>query len=89
MTTTRIIYSGHVQGVGFRFRTRMLSEKYAVTGYVKNLPDGTVEVLAQGQTNEIDRFRKGLRVEMRGLVDREEASPAENPRSFQTFDIAY
>lgn len=90
MTTTRVIYSGRVQGVGFRFRTRMIAERYAVTGYVKNLADGTVELLVQGNEGEIDRFRRGVRDEMRGLIQDEEEKPVEaGTTAFKRFDIAY
>jgi acylphosphatase len=90
MTTTRVIYSGRVQGVGFRFRTRHIAERYAVTGYVKNLPDGTVELLVQGEEGEIDRFRRGLRTEMRGFIrDEEEAPVGPDVPDLERFDIAY
>lgn len=90
MTTTRVIYSGRVQGVGFRFRTRQIAERFAVTGYVKNLPDGTVELVAQGDEGEIDRFRRSVRDDMRGLIqDEEETSVEPGAEEFQRFDIAY
>ncbi len=90
MTKMRVIYSGRVQGVGFRFRTRHVAERYAVTGYVKNLPDGTVELLVQGKEGEINRFRQGLRTEMRGFIrDEEEASVDPDAIDFERFDIAY
>ena len=52
----RIFYSGQVQGVGFRYTTRGLARGFAVAGYVKNLPDGQVELLAEGEPDEVDRF---------------------------------
>ena len=41
-------FSGHVQGVGFRYTTRSVASRFAVTGYVRNLPDGRVELVAEG-----------------------------------------
>jgi acylphosphatase len=44
----KVIFTGRVQGVGFRYSTDRIANKYAVTGYVKNLPTGQVEMLIQG-----------------------------------------
>ena len=49
----RIIFKGRVQGVGFRFTTRRIVQRYDLTGYVKNLPDGSVEALLQGTDADI------------------------------------
>jgi acylphosphatase len=49
-------FSGHVQGVGFRYTTRQLAQNYAVAGFVRNLPDGRVELVAEGTPAELDRF---------------------------------
>ncbi len=60
----KVIFSGHVQGVGFRYRSMRVSQSYAVQGYVKNLPDGTVESVIYGDSEEIKRFVRAIRVEM-------------------------
>ena len=52
----QVLYSGHVQGVGFRYTTRSAARNYEVTGYVRNLPDGNVEVVAEGSADQLDRF---------------------------------
>jgi acylphosphatase len=49
-------YSGHVQGVGFRYTTRSIAHRHAVVGYVRNLPDGRVELVAEGQPRELKQF---------------------------------
>lgn len=60
--TTRAVHAtvtGQVQGVGFRFATRRVAESLGLDGWVRNLPDGSVEVWAQGDTSavgEMDRF---------------------------------
>jgi acylphosphatase len=48
----RIVYSGRVQGVGFRWQVMNVSESYEVTGFVRNLSDGTVELLVEGTKTE-------------------------------------
>ena len=51
-----VFYSGHVQGVGFRYTARRIAQGYAVTGFVRNLSDGRVELLVEGSAMEIDRL---------------------------------
>ena len=54
MVAKHIIFSGSVQGVGFRFTAHRMAGRHQLTGYVRNLPDGTVEMLAQGPAEDID-----------------------------------
>jgi acylphosphatase len=49
-----IIFSGQVQGVGFRFTAFNVANRHQLTGFVRNLPDGTVEMLIQGPSQVID-----------------------------------
>ncbi len=51
-----IFFSGQVQGVGFRFTAHRIAMRYGLVGYVRNIPDGRVEVLAQGRGRDIDDF---------------------------------
>lgn len=54
-------FSGRVQGVGFRYHTQHLASGFEVQGYVRNLSDGRVEVTAEGEGAEIDRFLQTIR----------------------------
>ena len=56
----QILYSGRVQGVGFRYAVRTLAAGFAVTGVVRNLADGRVELTAEGASTELDAFRKAI-----------------------------
>jgi acylphosphatase len=58
--TKRYLISGSVQGVGFRFFTRREADKLGVSGYVRNLVDGRVEVLATGSSEQLAQFRTSL-----------------------------
>ena len=73
MICKRIVYSGHVQGVGFRYTTHGLAEHYAVSGYVRNLRGGDVELVVQGEPEEIDRFLTALESRMTGHIAGKEA----------------
>ena len=53
---TTVFYSGRVQGVGFRYTTQSIARGYRVAGYVCNLPDGRVELVAEGEPAELDAF---------------------------------
>lgn len=75
----RVYYSGHVQGVGFRYTVRRLAEDFAVAGHVRNLSDGRVELLAEGEPAEVEAFLQAVARQMAGYVDRadvEEVPPA-------------
>ena len=55
-----VYFSGHVQGVGFRYSVKQLSLEFDVTGWVKNLPDGRVELVAEGERNELETFQAAI-----------------------------
>lgn len=57
----RVLYSGHVQGVGFRYTAKSVANGFEVTGAVRNLADGRVELIAEGARGELDGFRRGIR----------------------------
>jgi acylphosphatase len=61
MTTKRIIFEGRVQGVGFRYTTKDLARGYDVLGTVRNMPDGTVELVIAGKREEVADFLRDLR----------------------------
>jgi acylphosphatase len=68
-----IYYSGHVQGVGFRYTAKTVAAGFEVTGTVRNLPDGRVELIAEGTRAELEAFRTAIRdAGLSGLI-RDEA----------------
>lgn len=58
MTTKcfKLIVNGRVQGVGFRYGTNQIANRLEITGSVRNLPDGTVEIIAEGAADILDSF---------------------------------
>ena len=58
-----VLYSGRVQGVGFRYTARSVAAGFEVCGTVRNLPDGRVELLAEGERAELHAFREAIRNE--------------------------
>ena len=84
-----IHFSGIVQGVGFRFTTRRLASGFAVTGFVRNLADGRVEVVAEGTPDEIRRFVEAIRAEIGNYISNVEESIAPADGRFRTFEISF
>jgi acylphosphatase len=62
MIQLHIIVSGKVQGVGFRYFSQMKAVQYGITGWAKNLADGSVEIVASGSKDQLDPFIEDLRV---------------------------
>ena len=60
MIAKRVIFSGRVQGVGFRYTTKDLARGFEVCGWVKNLPEGTVELQVMGEEDEVESFIKEI-----------------------------
>jgi acylphosphatase len=89
MTTERVTYSGRVQGVGFRYTVHSIAKQYPITGYVKNLPIGTVELVAQGQSDLIDEFLVAVAERFRhNIVDWQRAT-IEAGEIFHEFEIRF
>ena len=63
-------FSGHVQGVGFRYTTIRIAAHYNVVGFVQNLPDRRVLVVAEGEVAELDAFVKEILQQVSGCVSR-------------------
>jgi len=61
LTARRFVVSGRVQGVGFRFFTEAAAAREGVNGWVRNLPDGRVEVQVEGEREAVDRIEAALR----------------------------
>ena len=81
--------SGRVQGVGFRFRVLNLAKRYSLVGWVKNLPDRRVELLIQGQTNNLDCFLADLRQEFEGNLKDYEVQEEEFSENYRDFQILF
>lgn len=68
MVARHIIFIGRVQGVGFRFTAHRMAHRHQLTGFVRNLPDGTVEMLAQGPVEDINKCIEEIEENLAGYV---------------------
>jgi acylphosphatase len=84
-----VFFSGRVQGVGFRYAVRQLAEDDPLTGFVKNLPDGRVELQAEGERRILERFLEEVRSRMGGYIRQAEISWETGPARFGDFRILY
>jgi len=83
-----VFYSGRVQGVGFRYTVKSITTGFEVTGTVRNLDDGRVELVAEGEREELVAFRQGLRDSGLGrLIQREEEIFGPATGEFRGFEI--
>jgi acylphosphatase len=83
----QVHYRGQVQGVGFRYTARQIAQSFAVSGYVRNLPDGRVELVVEGDSAEIDRFVAQLESSMRGYINGTETRQFAATGEFESFEI--
>jgi acylphosphatase len=88
MKTISVLYEGKVQGVGFRSSVLSLAKGYEVSGWVRNLPDGRVELLACGDTAELEDFLLGIREShLAGHIERESILPSAPEAGLKGFRI--
>jgi acylphosphatase len=83
-----VFYQGRVQGVGFRYATKSVALGFEVSGTVRNLPDGRVELVAEGEETELEGFRQAIReAGLARFIQSEAASWLEPTGEFRGFEI--
>jgi acylphosphatase len=70
----QVYFSGRVQGVGFRYTARHIAQRFPVTGYVQNQPDGRVLLVAEGSSDALDGYLGALAAEMTRYIESQEVS---------------
>jgi len=84
----RILYSGDVQGVGFRYTTKSVATGFEVNGTVRNLADGRVELIAEGAQEELEAFRQAVRESgLEHFIRDEEVAWADSQGQMRGFEI--
>jgi len=82
-------YQGQVQGVGFRYSVCRLAGRFDIKGFVRNLADGRVQVVAEGQSDELDRFLQAIDVEMASHIRVRELDKQEPSGEFRDFGLRW
>jgi len=84
----KFLIRGDVQGVGYRFFAQRAAARHQVVGYVRNLPDGTVEALAEGPASNVEAFKHDLATGPRfSVVDQVEEINVEPTGEYTFFRI--
>ena len=82
-------YEGHVQGVGFRYTARWIAARLDVTGYVKNLPDGRVRLVIEGEPAELERMLEAIDKALGRYIVRTTRETGPPSGQFEGFDIRF
>ena len=84
----QVLYSGQVQGVGFRYSVKSVATGFDVTGSIRNLPGGGVELIAEGAKDELEAFRQAIRESgLDHFIRHEDVSWQEASSEFRGFEI--
>ena len=84
-----LLYSGRVQGVGFRYTTRQIAGRYQVVGFVQNLPDGRVGLVAEGEAAELDAFVDAVGQELGRYIQNIQSQSSKPTGEFGSFEIHF
>jgi acylphosphatase len=90
MISLQVFYEGHDQGVGFRFTVRHIAKGFDVTGWVRNLPDGRVELQVTGDEQEVRAFLDQLaQSELHSLIREQSENALNEPVVARGFEIRH
>ena len=89
MERREVIFTGMVQGVGFRFTARAIARNHAVVGYVRNLADGRVRLVVEGQREENDRYVAQLKRRMADYIREADEATMAPTGDFDAFDVRF
>jgi acylphosphatase len=88
MVGRQVFYEGRVQGVGFRFTVKSLARGFEVVGWIRNLPDGRVELQASGDPAELDAFLDAIQEsELQSHIRKSESHPLPPLSGVRGFEI--
>ena len=89
MVAKHIIFTGHVQGVGFRFTAQRIASRHQLSGFVRNLPDGSVEMLAQGKADDVESCIEDIKADFAGYVRQTIIEDVPVNPAYKNFRIAF
>ena len=89
MVRSHVLFSGSVQGVGFRYTTQRFAREFKINGWVKNLPDGRVEMMAEGSRERIDNLIFKLDRHFGSKINSKDVDWLDARGHFSDFTITY
>ena len=84
-----VFYSGRVQGVGFRFTSESIASELGIKGWVKNLPDGRVEIIAEAEKSALESFLSKINEAFSGYIRGEDTTWQEALGKFNDFRVKF
>jgi len=84
-----IKFTGYVQGVGFRYKTQRVAGGFAITGWVRNEPDGSVRCIVEGDSDDLEQFIEKVKSAMKGNIHETLIDISEATCEFEGFQISY
>ena len=85
----QVVYSGYVQGVGFRFVARRIASAIGVTGFVENLPNGNVLLVGEGMQGQLESFIADIKKRMSDYISDSCVEWQTATGEFETFEIRF
>lgn len=82
-----VFFTGHVQGVGFRYSVLQVAKEFEVAGFVRNLADGRVQLEAEGTPGNVRSFVDAVQEKMHGYIRKVDRVPQKRPAQFSGFTI--
>ena len=82
-----VLFTGHVQGVGFRYATMQVAREFEVSGYVSNLTDGRVRLEIEGEAREVTDFVAAVEERMHGYIRKTERESERREPELSGFEI--
>jgi len=89
LTQAHILYSGTVQGVGFRYMVQRYALNLELTGWVKNLPNGSVEILVNGSEKNIEKLCQKIEGNFGANIKNKEIQRTTSTEEFEDFQITF
>jgi len=89
MKRIHVFYSGRVQGVGFRFTAERIGSSLGITGWVKNLRDGRVEIIAEGKEEKLENFSREINSYFSNYIQDSEIDWQESKGEFKDFGVRF
>ncbi len=84
-----VIFNGRVQGIGFRFTAESMAQTLGIGGWVKNIPGGDVEIVAEASEEILNDFISQLEVQFEGYIKNKDISWEKTTDAFKGFDIKF
>jgi acylphosphatase len=84
-----VYFSGRVQGVGFRYTAKNIAMRFDVCGYVRNLPDGRVELIMEGPADEVEQMTHAVEDRMSDYIQKVETATPPPTGEFAYFQIRH